>query len=275
VLERELASGPQIFVRNISGTRQHRLTFGPDAAEMPRWGPFGHRILYLRRPPDDAHLPDLMVMGARGRHKHQLVAGGSTSFIYDMAWSPSGRRIVLARTLGNSFSDLFIYTLATDTLTRMRVNSEPDRDPVTVDWAPDGRIFFSAVDYTQAADNFQDHDLYVVRPNGSGLTQLTDTSLRDELVPRVSPDGQQLVYADRSSACWSVRIADTDATNSVRLPTGCSAFQVSWSPIGNRVLLQRFNGRGNFGIRIMARDGTHHRFLTKGQNADWRPSPAP
>jgi Tol biopolymer transport system component len=271
VFEREVSSGSQLFTRNRSGTRQHQLTFGPQSAEMPRWAPYGHRILYLRRPPNDAHLPDLMVMGARGRHKQQLLAGGTTHFISDMAWSPSGRRIVLVRTLRNGFSDLFIYTLATGTLARMGVNSEPRRDPSTVDWAPDGRIFFSAVDYTEEGDGFEDHDLFAVRPDASGLTQLTDTPLRDELLPRVSPDGQKLAYAQRSSVCASVRIADTDAASTVRLHTDCNAFRASWSPTGNRVLLQKFNRQGEFVIWIMAPDGTHRRFVTVGENADWRP----
>ena len=271
VFEREVASGSQLFVGNPSGTGQRQLTFGPDTAEEPRWAPFGQRILYLRRPANDAHLPDLMVMGARGRHKQQLLAGGTTHFISDMAWSPSGRRIVLVRTLRSGFSDLFIYTPATETLLRMHVNRE-QRDPATVDWASDGRIFFSAVDYTHDGDAFEDHDLYVVRPDGTGLTQLTDTPMRDELLPRVAPDGRTLAFAQRSTRCESVRIADTDSTGSVRLPTDCNAFEASWSASGNRMLLQEFDGQGEFVIEIMAPDGTHRRFLTKGENADWRPS---
>lgn len=272
VFEEEVASGSQLFVRNLSGTHQHQLTFGPDSAETPRWAPFGHRILYLRRPANDAHLPDLMVMDARGRHKQQLLAGGRAHFISDMAWSPSGRRIVLVRTLRTGFSDLFLYTLATGTLVRMHVNREEDRDPATVDWASDGRIFFSAVDYTNDGDAFEDHDLYSVRPDATGLTQLTDTPRRDELLPRVSPDGRKFAYAKRSTTCESVRIADTDGTRSQRLPTNCNAFELSWSANGSRVLLQRFDAQGDFVIEIMAPDGTHRRLLTKGENADWRPA---
>jgi Tol biopolymer transport system component len=272
VFERQVNLGSQVFVTDLSGTRQRQLTFGPSTAEMPRWAPFGHRILYLRRPANDAHLPDLMVMDPRGRHRQQLLTGGRTHFISDMAWSPSGRRIVLVRTLRDGFSDLFIYTVTTDTLVRMRVNSEPARDPATVDWSPDGRIFFSAVDYTHDGDLLEDHDLYVVRPNGTGLRQLTDTPLRDELLPRVSPDGRRLAYAKRSGACSSVRIAGADASASVRLPTDCLAFQASWSPRANRVLVQKFNRQGEFVLRIMAPDGSDGRFLTNGENAAWRPA---
>jgi Tol biopolymer transport system component len=272
VFDKEVNAGAQIFVQNLSGSRQHELTFGPDTAEMPRWAPFGHRILYLRRPPNDDHLPDLMVMGAGGRHKRQLVAGGHTHFISDMAWSPSGRRIVLVRTLRDGFSDLFIYTPTTDSLVRMHVNREPDRDPATVDWASDGRILFSAVDYTESGDSIQDHDLYAIRPTGTGLIRLTDTPLRDELLPRVSPSGHKLVYAQRSTTCRSVRIADADATSSVRLPTDCNAFQASWSANGKRVLVQKTDRKGEFFLEVMAPDGAHRRYLTEGENADWRPT---
>lgn len=272
VFEREVGSGTQVFVRNLSGSRQHELTFGPDTAEMPRWAPFGNRILYLRRPAHDRHLPDLMVMGAWGRHKRQLLAGGHTHFISDAAWSPSGRRIVLVRTLRDGFSDLFLYTPATDSLARMHVNREPDRDPATVDWAPDGRIFFSAVDYTESGDAFQDHDLYVVRPNSTGLTRLTDTPLRDELFPRLSRNGQKVSYARRSTTCRSVRVATTEVTDSVRLPTDCDAFAASWSANGRRVLVELTNRKGEFFLQVMAPDGSHRRYLTRGENADWRPT---
>lgn len=269
--QREVGSGSQLFVSDLSGTRQHQLTFGPGSAETPRWAPSGERILYLLRPPHDAHLPDLMVMSARGRHKQKLLAGGTTHFISDMAWSPSGRRIVLVRTLRDGFSDLFLFTLADRTLVRMHVNSEPSRDPATVDWAPDGRIYFSAVDYTHDGDVFEDHDLFVVGPDGTGLTELTDTPMRDELHPRVSPDGRRLLYADRSYACSSVRIANVDASRSARLPTGCLAFQGSWAAGGERVLLQELDPQGNFVLHSASADGTHRRFVTDGQNADWRP----
>lgn len=65
--------GSQVVVAGAYGHRQRRLTSGPNLAEQSRWSPFGKRILYLRRTPNERF--DLMVMGAAGRDKHQLLSG--------------------------------------------------------------------------------------------------------------------------------------------------------------------------------------------------------
>ena len=130
----------QVFVTNARGTWQRRLTFGPNSAMEPRWSPFGRRILYLRRPPNDEHFPDLMVMGARGRHKQQLLAGGHRNFISDMAWAPGGRRLALVMSRSGAADDVYIFDMRTRHLTRLHANSVPDRYPATLDWSPDGSM---------------------------------------------------------------------------------------------------------------------------------------
>jgi Tol biopolymer transport system component len=274
VFEKETTAGAQVFVTNLSGTGRHRLTTGPSGAERPRWSPSGKRILYLRRAPNDASLPDLMVMRADGRNKQQLLADGRGRFITDMAWAPGGRRVVLAMSHPTEgFSDLFVYSMRARTLTRLHANSVPDRDPASVDWSRDGStIVFSAVDYTDDGDGFEDHDLYLIRSTGTGLRQITDTSNADEFNPRWSPGGRRLAYSKSTRACpESVGIASADGTNERRLRAGCAAHQASWSPNGRRLLVQKYDRGGEPVIWSMALDGSHRRFVTHGLNAGWQP----
>ena len=51
------SAGMQLFMSNLTGTRRRQLTFGPSQAQQPRWGPFGGKILYLRKGPDDNGSP--------------------------------------------------------------------------------------------------------------------------------------------------------------------------------------------------------------------------
>lgn len=262
--------GSQIVVSHPNGTRQRRLTSGPNLAEQPRWSPFGKRILYLRRTPSERF--DLMVMGAGGRHKHQILSGRNRGII-DMAWGPAGRSVALVMTPGAAnFSDVYIYSLRTRKLTRLHVN-RPDRDPASVDWVRGGQtIAFSAVDYTEDGDDFEDHDLYLVRPNGTGLKQLTNTDIRDEWNPRFSPDGQQLAYSMATIAgAESVFIASADGTSPRRLRAGGDAHQASWSANGRRLLVQKYDRQGSDVIWSMALDGSDRRYVSHGRNADWRP----
>ena len=187
VFEGAPEQGAQVVGADANGNRQRRLTSGPHMGEMPRWGPFGRRILYLRSTTDGRR--DLMVMGPRGRDKHHLLYGRDR-FITDMAWGPRGGRVALVmspRRTAN-FADIYMFSLETRKLTRLHVNSFPSRDPASLDWSRDGKtIAFSAVDYTEDDDDFEDHDLYLIRPDGTGLRQITNTSPLDELNPRFSP----------------------------------------------------------------------------------------
>ena len=264
--------GSQVVIAGAFGNRQRQLTSGPNTGDLPRWAPSGKRILYLRGTPSGRS--DVMVMGAYGRNKHQLLSGRNR-FIADMAWAPGGGRVALVMSQpAAGYSDVFIYTLRTRQLTRLHANSVPDRDPASVDWSPDGKtIAFSAVDYTEDGNDFEDHDLYLIRPNGTGLRQITNTSTRDEYNPRFSPNGQQLAYKHASSTDgWSIVIADADGANPQRLRTGGGhAQQATWSPNGRHLLVHKFDRRGADVIWRVAADGSTRRFITHGREASWRP----
>ena len=274
VLHRENYGGDfRILLSNASGSRQRRLTFGNISAEKPRWSPYGKRILYLRGALEGNTPPaGLMVMGARGRHKQMLWRLRGDDFIEDMAWGPRGSRIVLAMNRKNTdAADLFVFTVATRSLVRLHVANFPDRYITTVAWSPDGKtIAFSAVDFSDDAQ--EDSDVYFVRPNGSGLRQVTTTPHRSEENPRWSPNGRRLAYNVGFDRCRYIVTSNADGTAPHRVRAGCSAWAATWSPNSQRLLVEILSGRRlREEIWTMARDGSQRRFIAVGAHASWRP----
>jgi len=262
----------QLFLTNLTGSNRHRLTSVADAVQ-PRWGPHGNRVAYLSFP--ERGQPALRIVDADGRHDHVLRVLGQRRFVADLAWAPDGRRLALVMTLtAGGFSDVFIYTIRTDTLTRLRVNSTPDRDPSTVDWSHDGQhIAFSAVDYTEDANDFEDHDLYTVNADGTGLLQLTNTTFRDEVHPRWSPDDSRLLFSKRGvPGCdeSAVHIA-ADGSDRTRVAGGCDVAQAGWSPTGRRLIVQKLNSVGEEVLWTMGLDGTRRELIGRGLEASYRP----
>jgi len=76
-------------------------------------------------------------------------------------------------------------------------------------------------------------DLYVARPDGTGLRQLTGDAAKDRL-PRWSPDGQWIAtFSDRSGRLelWKIRPDGSDLTQM----TDVGAAYFAWSPDGSRI----------------------------------------
>ncbi len=64
---------------------------------------------------------------------------------------------------------------------------------VTPAWSPDGsKIAF-------ASNRSGDYDIYVINPDGTGLTNLTNTTNTDEKYPSWNPDGTTIVYTKYDS----------------------------------------------------------------------------
>jgi Tol biopolymer transport system component len=156
-------------------------------------------------------------------------------FAGPMSISTDGRRIA--------------YTQQYQTMSIERVAFDPDREvisslpqPVTqgsrMDWFPeyssDGQwIAFSSLNPRE--------DIYLVRPDGSGLRRLTDDDFRDRQ-PRWSPDGKRIAfYSNRSGKyqIWSIRPdgSNLEQVTSWPDPLRC----LFWSPDGEQI---GFNVRG-------------------------------
>ena len=117
-----------------------------------------------------------------GRQASDPTAGEST--VLNLAPSPDGSMAAFERMGGN------LFVVRSDG--SGRVDLGPGNRPA---WSPDGEWIV----FTRSEDdghNITASDLYVVHPDGSDLTRLTETAGRLEMNPSWSPDGARIAYDD-------------------------------------------------------------------------------
>jgi len=167
----------EIWVMNADGTGQRRLTAGLS----PAWAPHGSSIAYAS-PGHDPNPPlsGISIMNADGSGQQRVpnTDGGEYP-----SWSPDGKRIAFNSNLSG---DHVMYIVNVDGSGLVDLSSVGEG--WQVDWSPDGAsILFTS--HRDHPDNYT--DVYVMRPDGSGVRRLTDASA---YTPAWSPDGSHIVF---------------------------------------------------------------------------------
>jgi Tol biopolymer transport system component len=123
-------------------------------------------------------------------------------------------------------------------------------------WSPDGtRIAF------QGQDNRGDSDIYVVRGDGSGRTELTFSTAFDG-DPAWSPDGTQIAFESTRAGNSDVFAIAADGSKETQLTTSPSFDgDPAWSPDGSRIVFTSVRD-GNKEIYVMNADGSGQTRLT-------------
>ena len=143
-------------------------------------------------------------------------------------------------------------------ITRARgLEQNPQQNPT---WSPDGKW----IAFTGARGQMfcgERCELYVMRPNGTGLRRLTHDRSEDTN-PAWSPDGKQIVFVSHrprvtsKSAIWAIK---ANGTGLRRLTDGRELDRdPAWSPDGTTIAFVRFPDA----IWLMNADGTNQSQLT-------------
>ena len=200
-----------------------QLTYG-DHDGSPRFSPDGRWIAFLRKAPGDKGKPQIYLLPTAGGDAQMIteLPGGAGAPV----WSPDSTKIAFGTRVPDAgrygqdekvtpdkepprritgfqyrFDNVgFVLDRRSQIFVAPIDKSEPAKqitegpfENVDPTWSPDGNWLA----FTSARHDAREHDLnsdiFVMRPDGSDLRQVTDTSLSIDKV-RFTPDGDTLVF---------------------------------------------------------------------------------
>ena len=208
-----------IFTVKSSGGRAAKIKSGCTGQclgdAQPAWSPDGRQILFIRAlgpvVHDDAAELDLMIMNRDGsdqrliRRFGRIVDGREPGAEGKAEFSPDGRTIALTLgKLGGRFG------LASSAVYVMNADGS-DLRPITPaklhggnpDWSPNGKlIVFHSNNYNFGARS----EIWVVKPNGTGLRRLRRLHSGRDYQPVWSPTGRQIAFGHDGPAVHGVSV---------------------------------------------------------------------
>jgi Tol biopolymer transport system component len=209
--------------------------------------------------------------------EHQLTHGPFDNAL--ATWSPDGTRLAFNSTRADTaetgaVSDIFVMNSDGSGVTKLTTSTNWSEAPA---WSPAGDLVaFLSIDANPARTG-----LYVVRPDGTGLRQLTAVPIGPDrsvfhASPRFSPDGHSLVYTVARSGkdvpggyrgeVKALYIGAVDGSNPRQItPWGINPDDPDWSPDGKHIVFETIIDHLGHTNRLMMvdPDGSNLHDLTK------------
>ena len=263
----------EIYVMEVDGNNQRRLTNNPNFDISPSWSPDGKRIAFMSDRDEHFNIPgglpnyEIYVMDADGGNPQNLTndpnSDGSPS------WSPDGKRIVFSsdrdENRDRNRENFEIYVMDADGNNQQRLTDNDFYD-LHPSWSPDGKriVFISYRDGHFIGDFGLSSEIYVMDADGKNTRRLTNNRKTD-VAPSWSPDGKWIVFsADRKGddVNFEIYVMDADGGNQRRLTNNrVHDTSPSWSSDGKRIVFSSYRD-GNAEIYVMDNDGGNQQKLT-------------
>jgi TolB protein len=158
--EREGASGPSVWTKNVNGTGLRRLTRG-HLDTGPAWSPDGKTIAFARYTGTGA----IWLIDADGSNERQLTTPRGEGDVQP-DWSPDGHWIAFSRETESKRHDIFVVRRDGTGLRRLTRHTRGNYSP---SWSPDGR----RIVFTSGRGHPGLLDIYVMNADGKRQTRFT------------------------------------------------------------------------------------------------------
>ncbi|NLH48540.1 MAG: Tol-Pal system beta propeller repeat protein TolB [Myxococcales bacterium] len=258
----------EIFVIDVDGRNQKRLTYLGGKAKNPTWSPDGSQIAFAWE--NSANVSDMynslyVVPTTGGEPKLLLKIKG---ILITTRFSPSGSRIAMAISYDGNME---IYTVSANggKPKRLTVAHGIEIFPA---WSPSGdQIAF-------VSDRSGGPQIWRMKSDGSDPQRVSYFGSYN-----MSPDwakttnGDRIVYSSRESGIFNILMVTPEGTDATVITQGQgfgSCEYPSFSPDGRAIALTSNNGSGRM-LRLFNVDGSYTKQLTRpgtdDKNSAWSP----
>jgi len=176
-----------IFVPSDNGGAPRQLTNDPELDDSPAWSPDGTRIAF--RSYRSGYDGEIWVINADGSAPVNLTPNALPATWDNRRpdWSPDGRSIVFASTLGGDWG---IWVMNADGSGKRQLTNTPDLDAEPA-WSPDGAsIAFRRTDATGS-------DIMVMPAAGGEARRIAMAG--EQRMPAWSPDGKLIAFVGQET----------------------------------------------------------------------------
>ena len=258
-----------IFVMDLDGSNQTRLTTSGAYDDQPKWSPDSSKIVFMSG--RDGNF-EIYTMNADGNSQTRITNNPAADGF--PAWSPDGTKIAFVRGDLRNPSTFEIFVMKADGSNQVQLTNDSAIDGVP-SWSPDGSkiVFMSGGSSVFDANSFE---IYVMDADGNNRTRLTNNSIADGQ-PSYSPDSKKIVFASGDAmnpGGIEIYVMNDNGTNRSQLTSNSvtDGFP-AWSFDGANIIFASgsVNDEKTVELFVMNANGTNPAKLTSNSNVDWFP----
>jgi Tol biopolymer transport system component len=219
-----------LYSTKLDGTGRIDFAGSASAFEIVGMTPDGGRIVWVA---PGVGADTIMVASIDGSNPKVAATADVDPTSIDI--SPDGTKIAfMAERDDNEGSSLLVAPLDGSGSRTLLPKIQPEA-PQQLTWSSGSdRILFAMRD--SAFPDIDANDLWTIRPDGTGLTNLTRDTL-DQICPAWSPDGTTIVFTQGTTVDYDLWLMKSDGTGRRALyQGGASEFFTEWSPDGKWIL---------------------------------------